>query len=159
MYERILARLEGRGVRFVVDATGELLLNVLRYRPFLVKPNHEELSEMCGTVLDSADTAGIRACARALQEKGARNVLVSMAGAGALLVTEDGRCIRQAAARGELVNSVGAGDSMVAGFLAGFQRTGDYRAALRLGAAAGGATAFSAALATRSQVEAVLETL
>lgn len=159
VYERILARLEGRGVRFVVDATGELLLNVLRYRPFLVKPNHEELSEMCGTVLDSADTAGIRACARALQEKGARNVLVSMAGAGALLVTEDGQCIRQAAARGELVNSVGAGDSMVAGFLAGFQRTGDYRAALRLGAAAGGATAFSAALATRSQVEAVLETL
>lgn len=159
VYERILARVGGRGVRTVVDATGKLLLNVLHDRPFLIKPNHEELADMCGATLSGCDADGIRDCARALQAKGARNVLVSMGGAGAMLVTEDGQVLRQKAAAGTLVNSVGAGDSMVAGFLAGYQRTGSFAEALRMGAAAGGATAFSHQLATRPEVEALLDTI
>lgn len=159
VYEQILRRLDGRGIRFVVDATGKLLENVLPYRPFLIKPNHEELGELCAEVLSPGDTGRIAACARLLQGKGARNVLVSMAGAGSLLVSEDGQVLCQRAAAGKLVNSVGAGDSMVAGFLAGLERTGDYAMALRLGTAAGGATAFSDGLATREAIDTLLKTL
>ena len=159
VYEQILARLDGRGIRFVVDATGALLENVLEYHPFLIKPNHEELGELCGRVLAPSDTGGITACARTLQSKGARNVLVSMAGDGALLLTEHGQLLRQSAAKGTVKNSVGAGDSMVAGFLAGYAGSGSYAKALRLGAAAGGATAFSDGLAEAGDVQAVLATL
>lgn len=159
IYERILARLQGRDIRFVVDAAGPLLANVLPYHPFLIKPNHDELGELCGTVLSPDDTEAIARCARSLQERGARNVLVSMGGSGALLVTEDGPSFHQDVARGELVNSVGAGDSMVAGFLAGWQEKGDWAWALKLGTAAGGATAFSPALATGAEIQRVLHTL
>lgn len=159
IYERILERVKPTGCAAVVDATGDLLARVLPYRPFLIKPNHLELGELCGVTLSPQDTPAVTAAARTLQERGARNVLVSMAGDGALLVTEDGQILRQAAAKGKVLNSVGAGDSMVAGFLAGWQSTGDYTHALRLGTAAGGATAFSVALATRQEIDRVLETL
>lgn len=159
IYERILSRLDGRGVSFVVDATGPLLENVLGYHPFLIKPNHQELGVLCRRKLEPWDYSTIATCAEELQHKGARNVLVSMAGDGALLITEDHKVIFQPAAKGQVRNSVGAGDSMVAGFLAGWQESGDYGRALKLGAAAGGATAFSNGLATRDEVEAVLATL
>lgn len=145
MYERILARLAGRGIRTVVDAAGALLRNVLKYRPFLIKPNRQELGELFGADLKTEKE--ILSCAERLRKLGAVNVLVSMAGEGAILVDEQGFIRRQAAYTGQVRNSVGAGDSMVAGFLAGLER-GDSEYALRLGAAAGAATAFSDGLAT-----------
>ncbi len=162
IYEQILYRLRDREIRTVVDATGELLRRVLRFRPFLVKPNHHELAELFGIELDS--TAEIVRCARRLREDGARNVLVSMAGDGALLVDEFDHVHMIPACRGSLKNSVGAGDSMVAGFLAGCvssqgMDSPDYGYALRLGTAAGGATAFSDQLATRAEIDALLVTL
>ena len=159
IYERILRRLAGRDIRFVVDATGALLANTLPYRPFLIKPNHEELGALCGEALSPDCPDAIVRCARSLQEQGAQNVLVSMGGAGSLLVTEDGQVLRQGVAQGRLINSVGAGDSMVAGFLAGVDQGGSYADALRLGTAAGGATAFSDTLATAEKIQALLETL
>ncbi len=159
IYERILSRLSGRGIRCVVDASGPLLRNVLQYHPFLIKPNHTELSELCGVSLAADDFAGVRACAAQLQEQGARNVLVSLGPNGALLLTEDGQVLHQEAAAGTVRNSVGAGDSMVAGFLTGLHLTGSYREALQMGAAAGAATAFSDHLTTRREVEALLNTL
>ena len=154
IYQRLLSRLEGRGALAVVDAEGALLSRVLEYRPFLVKPNHLELGGMFGRELHTIGE--IRAGASALQQRGARNVLVSMAGEGAILLDETGRFHRIAAPEGRVRNSVGAGDSMVAGFLAGWLQTGDYGQALRLGTAAGSATAFSDGLATRAAVEALL---
>ena len=159
VYERILSRLSGRGIRCVVDASGPLLLNVLQYRPFLIKPNEAELSELCGVPLTPGDLTGVKACAARLQERGARNVLASLGPNGALLLTEDGKFLHQEAAAGTVRNSVGAGDSMVAGFLTGLHLTGSYREALRMGAAAGAATAFSDRLATRQEVEELLNTL
>ncbi len=159
VYERILSRLSGRGIRCVVDASGPLLLNVLQYRPFLIKPNEAELSELCGVPLTPGDLTGVKACAARLQERGARNVLASLGPNGALLLTEDGKFLHQEAAAGTVRNSVGAGDSMVAGFLTGLHLTGSYREALRMGAAAGAATAFSDRLATRREVEELLNTL
>lgn len=161
-YEQMLARLAGRHVRTVVDATGDLLRRVLPYRPFLVKPNREEMSELFGRELRTAED--IVACARILQEAGAQNVLVSLAGDGALLLDECGRVHTIGACRGTVVNSVGAGDSMVAGFLAGCERADaegrpDYAYALRLGTAAGGATAFSEGVADGTLIRALLETL
>ncbi len=158
IYERILSRLQGRGVRFVVDATGELLRRCLPFRPFLIKPNHIELGELTGQTLSPADHAALAGAAKTLQAQGARNVLVSLAGDGALLVAETGEVFYQKAAKGKVENSAGAGDSMVAGFLAGYAK-GGYAEALRLGAAAGGATAFSVGLATRAQIEAVYQSL
>ena len=154
-YERLLARLQGKGVRAVVDATRDLLVNVLQYRPFLIKPNDHELGEIVGKVLQT--DAEIIAAARTLQEKGARNVLVSMAGDGALLVDETGKVHRIGCPKGKVVNSVGAGDSMVAGFVAGWMQTGSYDMALRLGTACGSATAFSLGLATREKIEELLK--
>lgn len=159
IYEQILRRLAERDIRFVVDATGSLLEKTLAYRPFLIKPNHEELGDLCGETLSPEDTDAITRCARSLQAKGARNVLVSMGGAGSLLVSEDNQVLRQGTAKGTLVNSVGAGDSMVAGFLAALAQGKDYAAALKLGTAAGGATAFSDGLATAEQIQALLATL
>jgi len=156
IYQKILARLEGRGILSVVDATRDLLCAVLPYRPFLIKPNNHELGEIFGKVL--ATDEEIAGCARQLQEKGARNVLVSMAGDGSLLLDETGRCHRLGVPKGTVRNSVGAGDSMVAGFLAGWIKTGDYAAAHRMGAAAGSATAFSDGLATEPEVMALLNT-
>lgn len=160
IYGRVLARLEGRNVRCVVDAVGPLAEQVLPYRPFLIKPNHAELGALCRCRLDPWDLERIEHCARQLQDKGARNVLVSMGDMGALLAAEDGRVYFQPAAKGELRNSVGSGDAMVAGFLAALEENGaDFPAALRLAAAAGGATAFSPALATLEEINAVLATL
>ncbi len=156
-YENILAHMEGRGVRTVVDAAGELLVNVLRYHPFLIKPNRHELEELFDRELRGDED--IAACAEALQTQGARNVLVSLAGDGALLLDETGGLHRMACPGGKVRNSVGAGDSMVAGFLAGWLETGDYDRALRLGVAAGSATAFSLGLADRAAIMELLETL
>lgn len=156
IYERILERLSGKNVKTVVDATKELLLNVLKYKPFLVKPNNFELGEMFGVELKTDDD--IEKYARKLQEMGAVNVLISMAGEGAMLIDEYGKKHRCGVCCGTVKNSVGAGDSMVAGFMAGCMR-GDYEYALKLGTAAGGATAFSDGLATREKIDGLLKTL
>lgn len=150
IYERILEMLEGREILAVVDAEKELLLNVLKYHPFLIKPNKLELGDMFGVTLK--DDAAVRQYAGQLQDMGARNVLVSMAGEGALLLAEDRIAYRIGAAEGTVKNSVGAGDSMVAGFLAGYLENRDYAHALRLGTAAGGATAFSDGIGTREEI-------
>ena len=155
VYERLLARLDGKGVRCVVDATRDLLVNVLPYRPFLIKPNNHELGEIVGRELTSDEE--IIAAARSLQEKGARNVLVSMAGDGALLVDEQGQTHRIGCPKGKVVNSVGAGDSMVAGFVAGWMQTKSYAFALRLGTACGSATAFSLGLATKEKIDELMK--
>ena len=154
VYQRILERLSPKGVLCAVDATGDLLVKVLPYRPFLIKPNNHELGEIFGRTLST--DAEIAECARLLQHKGARNVLVSMAGDGALLLDETGAVHRLAAFQGRVKNSVGAGDSMVAGFLAGWLEKEDYAWALRLGSACGSATAFSDGLATRAEIDALL---
>ena len=156
-YQQILTRLKGKGVRTAVDATGQLLMNVLPYRPFLIKPNHHELAELLGRELyGDQEIAG---AARVLQQKGARNVLVSMAGEGALLLDEEGRVHRIGTPQGRVVNSVGAGDSMLAGFMAGYLDRGCYDHALRLGTACGSATAFCLGLAQRPQIEQMLTQL
>ncbi|MGI6031233.1 MAG: 1-phosphofructokinase [Eubacteriales bacterium] len=154
IYQQIMQRLSDRGVRFVVDATRELLKKALPYRPFLIKPNNHELAELFEVQLQG--TEDIVRYARRLQEMGAVNVLVSMAGDGAILVAEDGSVYQSPAPKGKVVNSVGAGDSMVAGFLAGYLHTGQYQEAFRMGVATGSASAFSPGLATKEQVEAVL---
>ena len=156
IYERILERLETKKVRAVVDATKELLMNVLKYKPFLIKPNNFELGEMFGTELKTDDE--IAAYAGKLKDMGAVNVLVSMAGDGAILLDENGRVHKCGVCKGTVKNSVGAGDSMVAGFLAGCEK-GDYEYALKLGTAAGGATAFSDGLANKELVYELLKQL
>ena len=156
-YEKILARLDGRCIRVAVDAEKDLLVNVLKYHPFLIKPNNHELGAIFDKVLKTDDE--IADCARQLQARGARNVLVSMAGDGALLLDEDGGTHRMGCPEGKVLNSVGAGDSMVAGFLAGYLETGDYGYALKLGSAAGSATAFSLGLAEKGLIDELLEKL
>lgn len=151
MYEQVMERLAGRGVRIVVDAERDLLTRVLPYRPFLVKPNNYELGDIFGVTLKTRDE--VVPYARRMQEMGAQNVLVSMAGEGGVLVAADGQVYQSPAAKGTVVNSVGAGDSCVAGFLAGLMETGSYQTAFRMGLAAGSASAFSDHLATRSEVE------
>lgn len=157
IYQQIMDRLEGKGVDIVVDATKDLLLNVLQYHPFLIKPNNHELGEMFAVTLRTQEE--IILYARKLQEKGARNVLISMAGDGAILVTEAGEVHPMGVPKGTVVNSVGAGDSMVAGFTAGYMATGDYQQALKLGTACGSATAFSEGLATKSYIDQLYQTL
>ena len=157
VYANIMERLAEKSVKVVVDAAGELMKNVLAYHPFLIKPNRAELEGLAGKVLDR--TREIMRSARDLQEQGARNVLVSLGADGALLLDEHGKFHRIGVPEGTLKMSVGAGDSMVAGFLAGFNQTGDYATALRMGAACGSATAFSAALATRDEAEAMYHAL
>ena len=155
IYEEILGRLDGRGVDCVVDATGELLKMSLRHKPFLVKPNLGELAEMFGVTISSRDE--LVKYAKMTHELGARNVLVSMDSRGALLVSAEGDVIEGRAPAGRLVNSVGAGDSMVAGFLAGYRATGSYARALTLGLATGSATAFNEWLAEKEDVAALLD--
>ncbi len=156
-YETILERLQNRGILFTVDATGELLLRVLRFQPFLIKPNHQELSEMLGRTLKTESE--LFCGAAELQARGARNVLVSRAGEGAILLTESGEKHTIPAVQGKAINSVGAGDSMVAGFLAGWLQKSDYAYALKLGTAAGGATAFSEGLAQHDTVMEILKNM
>ena len=155
IYERILEHLQGRGIHFVVDATKDLLLKVLKYHPFLIKPNNHELGEMFGVTLKTRDE--IVAYAKKLQEMGAENVLVSMAGDGAILLTEDGIIYKAKPPKGKVLNSVGAGDSMVAGFLTGYLNTGEYEKAFRLGVVTGSATAFQYWLATKEDIVALME--
>ncbi|MCH5196508.1 MAG: 1-phosphofructokinase [Oscillospiraceae bacterium] len=149
IYEKILEMLSGKNIRTVVDATKELLLNTLKYKPFLVKPNIHELGEMFGVKVNSIDEA--EEYARRLRETGARNVLVSMGKDGALLLDEHGKTHFRGAHKGEVKNSVGAGDAMVAGFLAGLEQDG-YESALKLATAAGSATAFSYGLAEQEDI-------
>ena len=151
MYEQVMERLAGHDVRIVVDAERDLLTRVLPYRPFLVKPNNHELGDIFGVTLKTRDE--VVPYARRMQEMGAQNVLVSMAGEGGALVAADGQVYQSPAAKGTVVNSVGAGDSCVAGFLAGLMETGSYQTAFRMGLAAGSASAFSDHLATRPEVE------
>lgn len=154
IYMDIMKHLQKKQLKIVVDATGDLLVNVLQYHPFLIKPNHHELGEIFHTEIESKDD--VVAYAKKMQEMGARNVLVSMAGAGAVLVSEDGGVYRSEAPKGTVVNSVGAGDSMVAGFLAGYLETGNYENAFLRGVCTGSASAFSEELAKREQVESLL---
>ncbi len=158
IYENIMKRLDGRGIRIIVDAEKKLLLNVLKYHPFLIKPNNHELGDMFGVTLKTDEE--IVTYAKKLQEKGAENVLISMAGDGAILLTAEGATYKCPAPKGKLVNSVGAGDSMVAGFLTGFiESDGDFERAFHMGVATGSASAFSSELATRPEVEALLKTI
>lgn len=150
IYENIMEQLDGKGVLIAVDAEKNLLLNVLQYHPFLIKPNNHELGAMFGVTLKTEEE--IICHAKKLQERGARNVLISMAGDGAVLVDEEGKTYRMGVPRGTVKNSVGAGDSMVAGFLAGYLDQGDYSHALRLGSAAGSASAFSEGLAVKEDI-------
>lgn len=156
IYENIMARLSEKKIKIVVDATKELLLNALKYKPFLIKPNNHELGEMFGVSINGIDE--VVAYAKKLREMGAVNVLVSMAGDGAVLVDESGEVYTCKACNGKVKNSVGAGDSMVAGFIAGYE-TGDCEYALKLGSATGGATAFSDSLATKEEIYKLLEQL
>ncbi len=159
MYEQTLSRLQGKGIRFVVDAEKGLLLKVLKFNPWLIKPNNHELGDMFGVKLKTDEE--IVTYAKKLQEMGARNVLISMAGDGAIFVPEGGATFfKSEAPKGTLVNSVGAGDSMVAGFVAGYEENnGDYEKAFLMGLCTGSASAFSENLATRPEVEALLKSL
>lgn len=156
IYEKILAYCGGKGIRAVVDASGKLLMNVLKYKPFLIKPNNHELGEIFGVEINTF--GDIEKYALKLKEMGARNVLVSMAGDGAVLLAENGKTYTCGVCKGVVKNSVGAGDSMVAGFIAGIV-DGDYEYALKLGTACGGATAFSDDLAKRADIDRLFKTL
>ena len=157
IYSDILKMCKGREIRFVVDAAGELLKNVLSYQPFLIKPNNHELGELFGVTLKTKEE--VVPYAKKLQEMGAVNVLISMAGEGAVLVDAEGMIYQLNAPKGTLVNAVGAGDSMVAGFLAGWEEKRDYLHAFRMAVAAGSASAFSELLATKEEIENLYTTL
>ncbi len=157
MYSDIMKHLENKNIRIVVDATKDLLLNVMGYRPFLIKPNNHELGELFDVKLSTREE--VVPYAKKLQEKGARNVLVSMAGEGAVLVDEDGSVHMSEAPKGKVVNSVGAGDSMVAGFIYGYLKYNDYEEAFRYGLCTGSASAFKEELATLEDVEKLYATL
>ena len=154
IYERIMARLCDRGIRFVVDATKELLLNVLKYKPFLIKPNRQELSEMFGVEINTEDD--IEKYAKELQKLGAKNVLISLGGDGAMLIDEFGKRHKAGVLKEKVINTVGSGDSMVAGFVAGYEKTKSYPYALKLGSVCGNATAFLDGLATKEKINELL---
>ncbi len=157
IYEKIMEHLQNRGIKIVVDATKNLLLNVLKYKPFLIKPNNFELAEMFNVTLNSHDD--IITYAKKLQDMGAQNVLISMGKDGAILVAQDDTIAYSPVPKGKLVNSIGAGDSMVAGFLTGYHETDSFEKAFYMGVATGSASAFSENLATRKEVETLLKTL
>ena len=149
-YAELIASLKDKEIRTVVDATGEQLMKTLKYRPFLIKPNEDELFELFGT--DSGTKEDAVKHAKELKTLGARNVLVSMGSKGAVLIDEYGKTRFAEAIKGKTVNTVGAGDSMVAGFISGFIKTNDYGYSLKLGTAAGAATAFSEGIADRELI-------
>lgn len=153
IYRKIMEKLDGRDVMIAVDATKDLLVNVLEYHPFLIKPNNHELGEIFGVELKTREE--VVPYVKKMQEMGAVNVLVSMAGEGAVLAAADGSIHAAPAPKGKLVNGVGAGDSMVAGFIAGWMEKKDYAHAFAMGVAAGSASAFSELLATKEEVETV----
>ena len=156
-YERILKRLSGKDVRIVVDATRKLLLNCLADKPFLIKPNRQELSEIFGR--EVSDEQETEACAKELMKMGARNVIVSLGGDGAVLFAEDGNTYHTGVVKEKVLNTVGSGDSMVAGFIAGYEQKRDYGYALKLGTACGNATAFSMGLASREKIMEIFDRL
>lgn len=157
IYRDIMSELKEKGIHFVVDATKDLLLNVLEFHPFLIKPNNHELGEIFGVELTTRES--VVPYAQKLQEMGARNVLVSMAGQGAVLVDENQQVYMLPAPKGKLVNAVGAGDSMVAGFIAGWTEKQDSYHAFKMGVSAGSASAFSEVLATKEEVQRVYNTI
>lgn len=157
IYEKILKRVESKNIKVVVDATKELLRNVLKYHPFLIKPNNHELGELFGITLKSKEE--IVYYGKKLQDMGAKNILISMAGDGAILISEEDKIYVSSAPKGKVINSVGAGDSMVAGFLWGHIETGDLQYAFKMGIAAGSASAFSTKLATKEEVLNLFQTL
>lgn len=155
LYEKIIKHVENNKVKVVVDATKNLLLNILKYNPFLIKPNNHELEEIFNVKLDNLND--ITTYAKKLQEMGARNVLVSMGKDGALLITENGQVLISNAPNGRVINSVGAGDSMVAGFICGYLNSNSYEEALKLGSASGSATAFSSDLAKKELIHELIK--
>lgn len=157
MYEMILEHLHGKSITVAADTTGKKLLAILKYHPFLIKPNHRELGDLFGCTAET--TEEILTLAHRLQFMGARNVLVSRADKGAVLLTETGQTHHAPIFQGKALNTVGAGDSMLAGFLCGYLQTCDMVYALRLGAAAGAATAFSDDLADRTAINRLLKQL
>ena len=154
IYQRIMDELQNNDVQIVVDATKELLLQCLPYGPFLIKPNKQELEEIFGVTITTKKEALYYACR--LQEAGARNVCISLSGDGAVFVAETGDCFQTDVPRGKLVNAVGAGDSMIAGFLAGWEIFKDYDQAFRMAVAAGSASAYSEELATKDEIMALM---
>lgn len=154
IYQIILEALKSRNINVVVDATKDLLLNTLHFRPFLIKPNRHELEEAFDITIENKDEA-IR-YARHLQRLGARNVMVSLSGDGAVFVSEEGESFEAQVPPGKLVNAVGSGDSMIAGFFAGWEKTKDYKQAFHMAVAAGSASAYSEKLATKEEVEMLL---
>ena len=155
IYERIMERLQEKNVRFIVDTTGESLLKVLKYNPFLIKPNHHELGELFGVKLNSKEE--VIEYARKLKDMGAQNVIISMAGDGAVLIDSNGGVTTSNVPKGIVKNSVGAGDSMVAGFIAGYLNSEKVEDGFKLGVATGSASAFSEGLATKDYVYELLE--
>lgn len=151
IYEKILQRLDNKGVDSVVDATGDLLLNVLKYKPLMVKPNHHELGDIFSVQIKTLDD--IEIYGKKLQDMGARNVLVSRGKDGAALLDENGQIHTMGNVPGKIKSSVGCGDSMVAGFLAGWTERKNYAYALKLGSVCGNATAFSETLATKKEID------
>lgn len=154
IYERILEKIKHKKVRIVVDAAKKLLLNSLKYKPFLIKPNCQELSEIFGVEITSDDDT--EKYAKLLQKEGAQNVLISLGGQGALLIDEFGRKHNAGVINEKVINTVGSGDSMVAGFVAGYERKQDYAYALKLGSVCGNATAFLSGLATKEKINELL---
>lgn len=157
IYKDIMKMLSNKNINVVVDATKDLLLNVLQYKPFLIKPNHIELAEMFNVTLNSDDD--IVTYARKLQEMGAQNVLISMGGDGSILITNEGEVVKISVPEGTVINTVGSGDSMVAGFIAGYLKTKDLKQALKFATATGSATAFSTWLATSDKIDDLLSKL
>ncbi|WP_315070023.1 1-phosphofructokinase [uncultured Clostridium sp.] len=155
IYEDIMSSLLDKEVEFIVDATKDLLLNVLKYKPFLIKPNHHELAEMFNVELKNDED--VIKYGKKLQEMGAKNVLISMAGDGAILLPENDEPMKKAVPKGKLKNSVGAGDSMVAGFLCGYLKNKNIYEAFEMGVATGSASAFSEELATKEEVYSLLK--
>lgn len=154
VYERILERIKNKKVRIIVDATKKLLLNSLKYKPFLIKPNRQELSEIFETEVRTE--ADIEKYAKELQKLGAQNVLISLGGDGAMLIDEFGEKHKQGVLKEKVINTVGSGDSMVAGFIAGYEKEHSYPYALKLGSACGNATAFLSGLATKEKINELL---
>ena len=155
VYERIMERLQEKDVKFIVDTTGESLLKVLKYNPFLIKPNHHELGELFGVKLNNKEE--VIEYAKKLKDMGAQNVIISMAGDGAILIDSNGGVTTSNVPKGVVKNSVGAGDSMVAGFIAGYLNSGKIEDGFKLGVATGSASAFSEGLATKDYVYELLE--
>ena len=157
IYEKICKILKEKGITFIVDSTQDLLINVLKYNPFLIKPNKEELEETVKCNIHTKED--IINSAKTLQEMGAQNVLVSLGNDGAILITKEGETYFSEAPKGQVINTVGAGDSMVAGFFAGYYKTKDYEYALKMGVSAGSASAFSVNLATKEEVDSIFNQL